>query len=157
MLLGALISSIKKGWKHSTSIYFGGEFILVMMIGIIALSPYRFYLMMGIAVGILGFTIPILNTIYLTIMQLKVPVDKMGRISSIDWAISMAITPIGTIIAGPLAELLGVVNLFLYSSILGMIITVVLWWIAHTRINNNNKKKGLEEIDIGNDIKSIDI
>ena len=52
MLLGALITSIKKEWKHSTFTYFAGEFILILMIGIVAISPYRFFLMMGIAFAI---------------------------------------------------------------------------------------------------------
>ena len=94
---------------------------------------------------ILGITIPILNTIYLTIMQLKVPADKMGRLSSLDWAISSAIAPIATIIAGPLSEIIGVKNLFISSSVIGMIITLIIWWIAHTRVNNHNN---LMEIDV---------
>jgi DHA3 family tetracycline resistance protein-like MFS transporter len=92
---------------------------------------------MGIAAAIFGLIVPIINTIYLTIMQLKVPSDKMGRISSIDWAISSAISPIGAIIVGPLAELLGVPNLFLYCSITGVFITLFLWWVAVRRGNNH--------------------
>ena len=76
MLLGALISSIKKEWKHALPIYFGLEFILMATGTIFALTPFRLFLMMGIILFIVGITIPILNTIYLTIMQLKVPADK---------------------------------------------------------------------------------
>ena len=72
----------------------------------------------------------------------------MGRLSSIDWALSIAITPIGTLASGPLAELFGESNLFLFCSIIGMIITLVLWWIAHKRINNNNKKNELKGIEL---------
>ena len=146
MLLGAFIASIKKNWKHSTFIYFGGELTLMATYGIIAISPHGFFLFMGIAAVIFGLTIPIINTIYLTTMQIKVPSDKMGRITSIDYAISLALTPIATIIAGPLAELFGVANLFLYCAILGSIITIILWYFAHTRINNN-KMKEPEKLD----------
>jgi len=152
MLLGALLTSIKKEWKHALFIYFGLEFILMMNGGIIALIPFQLFLMMGIVVSITGITIPILNTIYLTIMQLKVPADKMGRLSSLDWAISSAITPVATIITGPLSEIIGVSNLFLSFSIIGMMITLILWWVAHTRIKNNNKKKTSEETVFSSDI-----
>ncbi|MFX1391080.1 MAG: MFS transporter [Promethearchaeota archaeon] len=145
ILLGSFVTSIKKEWKHTTSIYFAGEFVLMLTMGLIALTPYRLFLMMGISFIIFGFTIPILNTIYLTIMQLKVPADKMGRLSSIDWALSMAITPIGTIISGPLAEIFGVTNIFLSFSIIGMIIVVTLWWITHIRINIVNKDESPEK------------
>ena len=158
MLLGALIASIKKEWKHGTFIYFGGEFILMLAYAIIAISPYGFFLQMSIGATIFGLMVPILNTIYLTIMQTKVPADKMGRISSIDFAISMAISPIGTIISGPFAELFGVANLFLYCAIIGMIITIILWWIAHVRINNNNnKKKEHEKVEVSIDRASTDL
>ncbi len=138
MLLGSLITSIKKEWKHGHFIYFSGELILMILFGIMAISPHGYFLLMWVALGILGTVIPIINTIYLTIMQKKVPADKMGRISSIDWAISMAISPIGALIAWPLAEIFGVPNLFVLCSISGVIITIIIWWISHTRINNHN-------------------
>ncbi|MFX1480516.1 MAG: hypothetical protein ACFFCI_20700, partial [Promethearchaeota archaeon] len=146
MLLGALITSLKKKWKHALFIYFGFEFILMMNSGLIALTPFRLFLMMGIVGGITGITIPILNTIYLTIMQLKVPADKMGRLSSLDWAISSAISPIATIITGPLSELIGITSLFLTCSIMGMIITLILWWIAHIRVKTYYKRKDVKEL-----------
>ena len=151
MLLGALIASIKKEWKRGVSIYFVGEFILMLAYAIVAISPYGFFLQMGIGAAILGIMIPILNTITLTTMQIKVPADKMGRISSIDFAISMAISPIGAILSGPLAELFGVTNLFLYCSILGMVITFIFWWIARVRLNNNDKKEELEKVEVSID------
>ena len=112
---------------------------------------------MGIGAAIFGIMVPILNTIYLTIIQIKVPADKMGRISSIDFAVSMAISPIGAIMSGPLAELFGVANLFLYCAILGMIITIIFWWIAHKRLLNNDKKEELEKVDVSIDKTSTDL
>lgn len=43
---------------------------------------------------------------------------------SIDYMISMAIAPIGALIAGPLAELWGIVNLFLICAALGLIFSI---------------------------------
>lgn len=145
MLLGALVTSIKKEWKHALFIYFGLEFILIMNSSLIALTPFRLFLLMGIVAGITGITNPILNTIYLTIMQLKVPADKMGRLSSLDWAISSAIVPIAAIVTGPLSEAIGTTNLFLSCSIIGMIITLIIWRIAHTRVNNHYNKNGVQK------------
>ncbi len=157
MLLGALIASFKKQWKHGISIYFGGEFILMVAYAIVAISPHGIFLQMGIGAAIFGIMVPILNTIYLTIMQTKVPADKMGRISSIDFAVSMALSPIGAILSGPLAELFGIANLFLYCAILGMVITIIFWWIAHRRLLNNDKKEELEKVDVSIDKTSTDL
>jgi len=151
MILGALIASFKKEWKRGVSIYFVGEFTLMLAYAIVAISPHGFFLQMGIGAAILGIMIPILNTISLTTIQIKVPADKMGRISSIDFAVSMAISPIGAIISGPLAELFGIANLFLYCAILGMVITIIFWWMAHIRLNNNDKKEELEKVEVNID------
>ena len=151
MILGALIASFKKEWKRGVSIYFVGEFTLMLAYAIVAISPHGFFLQMGIGAAILGIMIPILNTISLTTIQIKVPADKMGRISSIDFAVSMAISPIGAIISGPLAELFGIANLFLYCAILGMVITIIFWWMAHIRFNNNDNKEELEKVEVNID------
>jgi MFS family permease len=124
---------------------------------IVAISPHGIFLQMGIGAAIFGIMVPILNTIYLTIMQTKVPADKMGRISSIDFAVSMALSPIGAILSGPLAELFGIANLFLYCAILGMVITIIFWWIAHRRLLNNDKKEELEKVDVSIDKTSTDL
>ena len=137
-LLGALVTSIKKHWKHGFFIYFGGEFLIMATYGIIGITPHGYFLLMSIIIAILGFTFPIINTIYLTVMQQKVPKEKMGRISSIDYSISSAISPLGVLISGPLAEIFGVPRLFLFCSIIGMTITIIIWWIAYTRVNNRN-------------------
>ena len=109
---------------------------------VIHLSPTVIIAIVAVfVVAIGGLVIPIINTIYLTTMQLNVPVDKMGRISSIDYALSMAISPIATIVAGPLAELLGVPNLIFYCSIIGIIITFIVWWMTYLRIKNNGSKE----------------
>lgn len=138
MFLGALLSTIKKEWKHSTSFYFGGELFLMIVYAIFAVIPHGLFIMMGITAAFLGFIIPIMNTIYLTIMQLKVPADKMGRVSSIDWMISLIISPIATILTGPLAELIGVTNLYLSTALLGIIIAIIFWWIAHVKLSKKD-------------------
>ena len=134
MFAGAVLTSVKKAWKHSISFYFGGELFLMIMYAMIALTPYGSFLIMGIVAACLGFVIPILNTIYLTIMQLEVPVEKMGRISSIDWMVSSVMSPIAAIIAGPLADIMGLTNLFLSCAAIGIVIALIFWEIAHIKI-----------------------
>lgn len=150
MFLGAIITSVKKKWKHGIFIYFIGESLLMVAYLVIAITPYGWFLLIGFAAGMFGLFVPIINTIYLTIMQLKVSADKMGRISSIDYAISSAITPIGTILSGPLAEIFGVANLFFYCSIIGIIITLILWGITHLVTKNNKVHKS--KMDINRDL-----
>jgi Na+/melibiose symporter-like transporter len=134
-LLGAFITSIKKEWKHKISIYFGGEVALFLPTIVFIFLPIGSFLLMGIVGAVYGMIMPIINTIYLTLMQTKVSADKMGRISSIDWTVSLAISPFGALFAGFVAELIGVRNLILSCAIAGIIIAIVIWRFTSVRYN----------------------
>jgi len=141
MLLGALTTSIKKNWKHKIFIYFSGNIGLMLSLVFFAFSPKGWFLLLGIAAAFYGVIIPFLNTIYLTMMQIQVPLEKMGRLSSIDLTISMALSPIAALSAGFLAEIIGVRNLFLYSAIIGMVITIIIWRFTSVRYNGKSIKE----------------
>lgn len=145
-LTGALITSIKKEWKHKIFIYFCGEIALMLPTIVFVFLPLGSFLIMGIVGAVFGMIMPILNTIYLTQMQQNVPVEKMGRVSSIDWTISLAISPLGTLFAGFIAELVGVRNIILYCAIAGVIITMIIWRFTSVRYNHHLEKNELEII-----------
>ncbi|KKK44429.1 hypothetical protein LCGC14_0587550 [marine sediment metagenome] len=140
VLTGAIITSIKKEWKHKIFIYFFGETVIFLPIVIFVFLPKGSFLLMGIVAGVYGMIMPILNTIYLTLMQTRVPADKLGRISSMDWAISLAISPLGALSAGFLSEILGFRNLILYCAIAGAIIAIIIWRFTSVRYNRNQEK-----------------
>ena len=58
---------------------------------------------------------------------------KMGRVSSVLQSISVVSFPIGTIIAGPLAEGIGIRSVFFYNGILGVIIVFLIWRFTKIR------------------------
>jgi DHA3 family macrolide efflux protein-like MFS transporter len=94
----------------------------------------------------MGLTLPIINSLYQTFIQTVVPADKMGRITSIDHSLSMSISPIGTLLSGPLAEVFGVGNLFLYCAIIGTIVTVVVWSFTGIRKVDYTSESELEMV-----------
>jgi len=118
-VIGSLITSIKKEWKNKIKINLIGEMVFFTFYLLIILAPYQnFYLMM--IGGFLGAIIfPITVATYLTILQTVVPSNKIGRVMSIDHTVSMAIAPIGALLVGPLAGVMGVVNLLLVSAFYG--------------------------------------
>jgi DHA3 family macrolide efflux protein-like MFS transporter len=132
-VIGSLITSIKKEWKNKIKINLIGEMVFFTFYLLIILAPYQnFYLMM--VGGFLGAIIfPITVATYLTILQTVVPSDKIGRVISIDHTVSMAIAPIGALLVGPLADLMGVVNLLLASAIIGIINPIFLWFFTKIR------------------------
>ncbi|NHJ22908.1 MAG: MFS transporter [Candidatus Lokiarchaeota archaeon] len=146
MVGGALLTSFKKTWNNKMKVIFGCIALLMTGYGIIALAPPRGYLVIGFGGVAMGLSLPIINALYQTFIQTVVPMDKMGRITSIDNSLSMSISPIGTIISGPLAELFGVGNLFLYCAILGMIVTVLVWRFTGIKRVDYEDKSQLEVI-----------
>jgi len=153
MICGALVTSIKKTWNNKMKVIFGCICILMLGYGIMALAPPGGYIVVGIGGVAMGLTLPIINALYQTFMQTVVPADKMGRITSIDSSLSMSISPIGTLISGPLAEMFGVGNLFLYCAILGMIVTLLIWNFTGIKKVDYDSKSQLEVIT--NNINNI--
>ncbi len=135
MIISSLLSSIKKEWKHKVLYLLIG--VVFMCIGniISALSPTGSFMMIAIGRFTFGFAICFVNMLYYTLLQLVIPQDKQGRVFSIDAVISLASTPIAILLSNPLIEFLGIVNFFIYSSILAIIITVSVIFSGITKIN----------------------
>ncbi len=134
MIFGAVITSLKKEWKHKISVYFGGMFIVMGLISVFGFAPSGFFILLWIGVSFIGFILPIINTIYITIIQTTVPPDKLGRVSSVTQSISSSMYPIGTLAAGPLAIAVGMRSVFLFSAILGVGSVFLIW--RFTKIRN---------------------
>ncbi|MFX0027196.1 MAG: MFS transporter, partial [Candidatus Hermodarchaeota archaeon] len=155
MIFGAFITSLKKKWNHQTRIYFLGLMTINIGYMMFAFVPIGSIIIIGISAVVFGLFFPIVNSIYQTMIQTLVPKDKIGRITSIDFALSMVIAPIGVLGAGFLTEILGLPNLIFCCAIIGMILTLVVWYVfAKKKIDYQNEnflqniKKSLEEIVI---------
>ena len=154
IIFGAIFTAIKKEWKHKVKLTFIVLWVFMIGYAMLAYSPYRAFLFMIIAAFVMGFVLPIVNTIYQTIMQMAIPHDKLGRVSSIDSTLSMLITPFGALIVGPLALVLGVPNLFFFSALLGMVTLACLY--AFTGIRHVNFDEIAEKMsDLSVEMKEV--
>jgi DHA3 family macrolide efflux protein-like MFS transporter len=140
MILGAIVTIIKKKWKHKILTTFIGIVILFLGYAYLALVPTGFFIMMIVGLLIMGITLPIINTIFQTIEQTIVPPDKIGRVMSIDSTLSMMITPLGIVLTGILSVPLGVMNLFLYCGIFGVAISMATYLFTNIRHFEKEKK-----------------
>jgi len=146
MVLGALLTSLKKEWKRKIFTYFGGLIVILGMLSGYAFAPKGSFLFLGMSNLVVGFLLPIGNTIYMTIIQTTVPNDTMGRVISIDHSISSLIAPIGALIAGPIADAIGARILFLLCSIIGIIVTSYTWSRMKMKKVNYDDKAALVEV-----------
>ncbi|MFW9865059.1 MAG: MFS transporter [Candidatus Thorarchaeota archaeon] len=132
-IIGSLITSIKKTWKNKIKInIIGGSLFFVFQIPAI-LAPKGNFILMMISLFPAWVMFPITVALYLAILQNVVTKDKIGRIMSIDHMISMAIAPIGALLAGPLAEIIGIIPLFLIFAIIGIVQPFAIWFFTKIR------------------------
>ena len=66
------------------------------------------------------------DTIWHTTLQQQIPSEHLSRVSSVDWTISMVISPLGNIAVGPLAAAVGTqVALLTLALVAGVPLAVV--------------------------------
>jgi MFS family permease len=125
--------SIKKTWKHKiklniigASLYFVGQLPAIF-------APKGNFLLMMLSLFGGAIIFPLTVSTYLAIIQNVVPKDKIGRVMSLDHMISMAIAPIGALLAGPLVELIGIVNLFFICALIGIVFPYFIWFFTKIR------------------------
>ena len=133
IISGAILTTLKKKWKKKIRVSFSVLVVVMIAYSMLALAPYRAFLYMMVMAFIMGFMLPIVNTLYQTIQQTVVPHEKLGRVSSIDSTFSMVIMPVGALLAGPLGEILGVANLFFICGILGVVVLIILYFFTGIR------------------------
>ena len=134
IVIGALIASTKKHWKHKELIILYAVLFGIGGYSIITFAPTGYFLLMAIGSLIQASIIPIANTMFLTILQTKTPPETQGRVFSIVISIAAAITPLGMLISGPLAMLFGIRLLFIIVLYLQFVTVVITWYFTSLKI-----------------------
>ena len=67
---------------------------------------------------IAGSGIALFEVWWLTALSERIPPDKLSRVTSYDWTISLGLLPVGCVLAGPLAEVVGATELLLGGTLL---------------------------------------
>lgn len=73
------------------------------------------------------------NVIFESMMQSEVPRELLGRVSSVDWFVSLGVAPLGLVIASQVANVIGVRAYFVVFSIICVVPGI--WIIVSKRIN----------------------
>jgi len=125
MICGGLFILLRKQWKRKSMMIIVAFFIQGISYLVTSLAPKGDFLTLIIALFFFGIGFPIINSLYLTILQEVVPLDMQGRVNSIDIALSISIMPIAVLISGPIAEAIGVNYLFMILAALSLIILTI--------------------------------
>jgi len=146
-VIGAIIALVKKHWKHKELIILYSCFIGIAGYSLLTLAPKGYFIIMALGALIHGTMIPIANTMFLTILQTKIPAETQGRVFSIVASIAAAVTPLGMLISGPIADLIGIQLLFIFALYLQFVSIVITWYFTDLKniIKTQSKPEMMKE------------
>lgn len=152
MIAGSLVGSLKKEWKHKALVVCCAMVGLFGGIAFFALAPEGNFVWLCISGFAITFILPIAMTINMTFFQTQIPLNKMGRASSFFATLNSAGMLVGYLIAGPLAQWLGAVELILGAGILGITVSIMMFLKTDLRsmdrlLNETEKPEDPNEVE----------
>ena len=111
---------------------------LTVMMGVWGVSTLPFaivgvtheYWLMAVCLFLVGFGFSYGNVIWGTLLQRRVPRHMLGRISSLDFFVSLALMPLSMALAGPLAEVIPVEAIFIAAGVIPLFLGAVAYAAA---------------------------
>ncbi|HWM17368.1 MAG TPA: MFS transporter [Microbacterium sp.] len=83
------------------------------------------YWLLLLSLFVVGFGFSYGNVIWGTLLQRRVPRHMLGRVSSLDFFVSLALMPLSMALAGPLAEVLSIQTIFIAAGVLPLVFGVI--------------------------------
>lgn len=121
MMLGGAIIATWGGFKNRVyTMMFAG---IVMSICTILLGVLPIFILYLFAMGLFGLAMPIFNTPTMTIIQEKVDPDYLGRVFGVFGMISTSMMPLGMLVFGPLADIVSVEQLLIWTGAAMLVVT----------------------------------
>jgi MFS family permease len=99
------------GWLPFTAIPF------VLLYGT---QPWQFYL----AYFVSGIGFEPFNVYWQTALQREIPPDKLARVSSLDWMVSLSLLPVGMALTGPAVSAFGLTAVLLLAAFVNVASTI---------------------------------
>jgi MFS transporter, DHA3 family, tetracycline resistance protein len=102
--------------------------IPLVVVGVTSSFP-----LMAAATFVIGFTDGAGMVIWGTLLQRRVPTEMLGRVSSLDFFVSLAFMPVSFAIVGPLSKVVSMQTIFLVAAIAPVLLAAVAMRAAHMR------------------------
>jgi DHA3 family macrolide efflux protein-like MFS transporter len=117
MILGGITLGIWGGFKSKGKTAFSALFIGGLGLLGFSQTPSDMLMLAISFIFIFGFMNAIGNSSFFSVLQTLIPHEIQGRVFTLVIASNMTVTPIGLMIAGPLAEIMGIRFWFVIASI----------------------------------------
>ncbi len=102
--------------------------IPLVVVGVTSSFP-----LMAVATFIIGVTDGAGMVIWGTLLQRRVPREMLGRVSSLDFFVSLAFMPVSFAIVGPLSKIVSMETIFLVAGLAPVVFAAVAMWAARMR------------------------
>ncbi|MBP1816728.1 DHA3 family tetracycline resistance protein-like MFS transporter [Mycobacterium sp. OAE908] len=102
--------------------------IPLVIVGITSSFP-----LMAAATFVIGVTDGAGMVIWGTLLQRRVPTEMLGRVSSLDFFVSLAFMPVSFAIVGPLSKVVSMQTIFLVAGIVPVVLAAVAMYAARMR------------------------
>jgi MFS family permease len=106
-------------WRPRYPMRLGIAFVLLWPGGVALYAAGVTLIVVVPTVTLSGTGIALFEVWWITALAERIPPDRLSRVTSYDWMVSLALVPVGYVLAGPLAERLGAANVMLGGAVLG--------------------------------------
>jgi hypothetical protein len=132
---GAIVAALLVGWhglpRRAVTLLIGVWAAAVLAIAPVALAgmPWQVMALNFVIQGGLAYG----NTLFMTLLGVRVPGEMLGRVSSFDFMVSFSLMPLSFALTGPLAALVGTRTLMLVAGIAASIVVFAILLVPGVR------------------------
>jgi len=123
IIAGSIFMSLKNEFQQKLLVMYALIYVEFLGYGVIALTPNtpNVFLVMAAGMLLIGLCIPIVNILFQTIIQQKIPPEMQGRVMSVILTVTSSISPLGMFFSGILAEIVDITMLFTVCILIGIL------------------------------------
>jgi DHA3 family macrolide efflux protein-like MFS transporter len=125
VVTGGLVLSVWGGFKRQIFTILMGATGMGVGILLITFAPQKMFFLAVIGMAFTGFMNPITNGPIFSIMQARVAPEMQGRVFTLLNSLSSAMSPLGMLVAAPVAEQFGIRAWFLLGGISCILLAIV--------------------------------
>jgi MFS family permease len=135
---GAIVAAILVGWhglpRRAVTLLIGVWAAAVLAIAPVAVAemPWQVMALNFVIQGGLAYG----NTLFMTLLGVRVPGQMLGRVSSFDFMVSFSLMPLSFALTGPLAALVGTRKLMLVAGIAASVLVFAILLVPGVRERN---------------------
>ncbi|MDR7189209.1 MFS family permease [Microbacterium sp. BE35] len=127
-VLGSIVVSSMKLPRRYLTVMMGVWGVSTLPFAIVGITHE--YWLMALCLFVVGFGFSYGNVIWGTLLQRRVPRHMLGRISSLDFFVSLALMPLSMALAGPLAEVVPIEAIFIAAGVMPLILGALAYVVA---------------------------